>query len=169
MTDLFEGVPEDTKAQLLRACDMTRRTGTLIEAQMLQLRLWPQVVFKTVLDVTIEPLDIEQKTVNYLLRVKKMERGKDLEKRITVLEEWLRTLLGDDWQLHIKIRQKKGGPGRLIHHGQRKSPMTGPSQPQADIKAYEFKDAMTSFRRYKLSDPVAAYEAASASSQIKEK
>ena len=46
----FEGMTEDAKAQLLRAKDMTRRTGTLIEAQMLQLRLWPQVVFKDILD-----------------------------------------------------------------------------------------------------------------------
>jgi hypothetical protein len=169
VTDLFEGVTEDSKAQLIRARDMTRRTGTLIEAQVLQLRLWPQVVFKTVLDVTIEPLDIEQKTVNYLLRVKKMERGRDLEKRIAVLEEWLRTLLGDDWMLHIKVRLKKGGPGRLLHHGQRKAPLEGPCQPVADLKAYEFKDAMTSFRRYKLRDPQAALEAVAASNQIKEK
>jgi len=153
----FEGVTEDAKAQLLRAKDMTRRTGTLIEAQTLQLRLWPQVVFKEVLDVTIDPLDIDGKTVNYLLRVKTPPKGKDLAKRVAVLEDWLRSLLGDDWMLTIKVRQKKGGPGRLLHRGQRKAPLDNePAMPVADLKDYEFKTPVTDYRRYRLRDIAAA-------------
>jgi hypothetical protein len=148
---------EDAKSLLLRAKDMTRRTGTLVEAQMLQLRLWPQVVFKDVLDVTIDPLDIEGKTVNYMLRMSKPPKGKDLAKRAAALEDWLRSLLGDDWMLVIKTRQKKGGPGRLLHRGTRKAPLDNePAMPVADLKAYEFKTPVTDYRRYRLRDIAAA-------------
>lgn len=162
MSEQFDGMTEDAKAQLLRARDMTRRTGTLIEAQMLQLRLWPQVVFKDVLDVTIDPLDINGKTVNYLLRISKAPKGKDLAKRVGALEDWLRSLLGDDWALTIKVRQKKGGPGRLLHRGLRKAPVDNePAMPVADLKEYEFKTPVTDYKRYRLRDSAAAFEEAS--------
>ena len=158
----FEGVTEDAKAQLLRAKDMTRRTGTLVEAQTLQLRLWPQVVFKDVLDVTIDPLDVDGKTVNYLIRMSKPPKGKDLAKRVAALEDWLRSLLGDDWMLVVKTRQKKGGPGRLLHRGTRKAPLDNePARPVADLKEYEFKTPVTDFKRYRLRDMSAAFSEAS--------
>jgi hypothetical protein len=75
---------------------------------VLQLRLWPQVVFKDVLDVTIDPLDIEQKTLYYMLRVKTVPRGKDLLKRASIMEGWVRSLLGDDWVFNIKGATEEG-------------------------------------------------------------
>jgi hypothetical protein len=161
VTDFMEGLTEDAKAQLLRAKDLTRRTGTLIEAQVLQLRLWPQVAFN-VLDATIDPLDIEGKTVNYMLRVKTFPKTKDVEKRANVVADWVRTLLGDDWAINVRFRQKKGGPGKLMYRGERKRPVRGDAKPQADLPGYEFTDAMTEFKRYRLRDQQAAFEAASA-------
>lgn len=157
----MDGLPEDAKAQLLRARDLTRRTGTLIEAQVLQLRLWPRVAF-TVLDVTIDPLDIEGKMVNYMLRVKSYPKAKDAKKRSDIIATWVRTLLGDDWAINVKFRQKKGGPGKLLYKGERLEPVRGPARPQADLPGYEFTDALTDFRRYRLRDPRAAFDAASA-------
>lgn len=159
--DLFEGTPENVKQMLLRAKDQTRRTGVLVEAQVLQLRLWPRVVFKDVLDVIIDPLDIEGKTVNYVLRVKTPPKGKDLEKRIQVLEQSIHWLLGDDWGFVIKTRQKKGGPGKLLHrgsHAERREDYI--AQPKADLPAYEFQDAMTTFKRYRIRNEKEASEAA---------
>lgn len=164
MSNQFEGMNEDAKAQLLRAKDMTRRTGTLIEAQLLQLRLWPRIAFDKVLDVSIDPLDIDGKTVNYMLRVTKPPKGKDLARRVEHLENWLRSLLGDDWMLVIKTRQKKGGPGRLLHRGERAAPLDNePAMPVADLKEYEFKTPLSDFKRYRLRDAAAAFGEASVS------
>lgn len=163
MSDAFEGVPEDVKSLLLRAKDQTRRTGILCEPQVLQLRLWPRVVFKDVLDVDIDPLDIEAKTVHYLLRVKTPPKGKDLVKRAEVLAGWIRSLLGDDWVYNLKVRQKKGGPGRLVYRGERLQSLDAhTAHPKADLPAYEFRDALTTFKRYTLRDQASAYAEASA-------
>jgi len=163
VSDVFEGIPEDVKALLLRAKDQTRRTGILCEPQVLQLRLWPRVVFKDVLDVDIDPLDIEAKTVNYLLRVKVPPKGKDLAKRAEVLAGWIRSLLGDDWLFNLRVRQKKGGPGRSIYKGERKAPLDEHrAAPTADLPGYEFQNALTSFKRYKLRDLPGAFAEASA-------
>lgn len=161
--DLFEGTPENAKQMLLRAKDQTRRTGMLVEAQVLQLRLWPRVVFKDVLDVTIDPLDIESKTVHYLLRVKKPLQGKDLAKRFSILDQALHWLLGDDWGYVVKTRQKKGGPGKTVHRSAPGEAEVYKASPQADLPTYEFKDALTSFRRYRLRDEKGASEAAAQS------
>jgi hypothetical protein len=171
VSDLSNGMSEEVRAQLLRLKDLTRRTGVLAEPQMLQLRLWPRVVFKDVLDAELT-VDIEHRILNYMVRVQKPPKGKDRDLRVEALCVWVAELLGDEWAIVIKTRQKKGGPGKLLVKCERAAPIPGadPAAPVADLAAYEFKDPITEFRRYKLRDQAAAVaEVAEPLPPIKEK
>jgi len=138
----------DAKAQLLLAKDLTRRTGILVEAQITQLRIWPMVSFDDVSDVEINPLDVETKTIHYLWRVRKVPSGADLMRRAEQLGGWVRSLLGDDWKINIKIKQKKGGPGRLIWNGQRKVALSN-EEGEGRVEG-KYGAAMVGYKRYRL-------------------
>ena len=154
----MEGMSEEVRAQLMRLKDLTRRTGVLSEPQMLQLRLWPRVVFKDVLDVELQ-VDIVQRTLHYLVRVQKPPKGKDRDTRTSALFGWVALLLGEEWAMDIKTRQKKGGPGKLLVRCERSAPIPGSTPPEADLPEYEFKTPITQYRRYQLKDQSAAIEA----------
>lgn len=158
--DILAGVPENLRQHLLLAKAQTQRTGMLVDGQVYQLRLWPRVVLDDVVDLVIDPLDVEGKVVHYLLRIKKVPRGEDLAKRMVYLEKAVHWLLGDEWVIVVKTRQKKGGPGKLLYRGRRTAEADA-SKPTADLEAYEYQNPLINFRRYKLSDPVGAAEAAS--------
>jgi hypothetical protein len=76
---------------------------------------------------------------------------------------WLHSLLGEDWTFNVKVRQKKGGPGKLVYRGARAKPLDEyRAAPTADLPGYEFRDPVTDFKRYRLRDQVGAYAEASA-------
>lgn len=156
----LEGMPEDTKAQLLRLKDLTRRTGVVAETQVLQLKLWPYMLFNIVGNDAEAKLDPYEKHVSWDLRLKgKPPAGKDLKARGETLESWLRTLLGDEWLLDIRVRQKKGGTSKTLYKGARLQPVKGPAEPKADLPGYEFKDVMATYKRYNSLDEKLASEA----------
>ena len=158
MSEFLEGLDEDVKAQLLRLKDLTRRTAIIYAEQELQLKLWPHMLFEAT--DTEAVVDIENKSVHYVCRIKgKPYTGKKLVERVAAMEGWLRTLLGDDWTVDMKYRQKKGGTPKPLFRGQRLKPLTEHEPAKTDNKNYEFKTALEKFRRYASLDPAKATEA----------
>ena len=158
MSEFLEGMDEDIKAQLLRLKDLTRRTAIIYVEQELQLKLWPHMLFDAVDAEAVA--DIPDRAIHYVVRVKgKPPVGKSLKERGEALEGWVRTLLGDDWFVDVKVRQKKGGTAKMLYRGVRQKPITRSDPARADLPGYEFKTALEKFRRYASLDPVKAAEA----------
>ena len=90
----------DYTAQLVMLKDMTRRFGTLHEAQVLQLRLWPFTVNAT-LDNANAKVDIEGKRVEYVWTGSKMDLDKKYQFRLNTLNDNVKFLLGNDWSMTV--------------------------------------------------------------------
>jgi hypothetical protein len=83
--------------QLQQLKGLTVRTGSLHEAQILQLQLWPQVAFPHAISHTAE-VDTESKVVTFIIHssLKKEPRGARHERSVDMLTKWVRTILWDD-------------------------------------------------------------------------
>lgn len=89
------------REQLLLLRDLTRRTGVLHEAQLLNLKLWPLVIFPKASNSVIR-IDPEKYTVEYTLTWKiKGKKDADFKKRAKLLGKSVRWLLGDYWQVTV--------------------------------------------------------------------
>jgi hypothetical protein len=142
---------EDLKAQLLRLKDLTRRTGILQEAQVVQLEHWPYVLW----DISEHEtgVDSDQRAITFVLALKKKPTTAD-KKAAKRLEAWVWSLLGDEWMTKVFASSGKAkGLKKLVvkplYQGERKVPFEPPPPPGAD------------FKRYGLADQKAAFEVAS--------
>jgi hypothetical protein len=140
---------EDVKAQLLRLKDFTRRTGVLQEAQVIQLKHWPYVLFP--LEEHECHVDADDRALTYLLLKKGKKLAPTRKDRASAkrLEAWVWSLLGDEWKTFVNIlvpaSAAKGKKGKkmtvkLIHNGERKVPFEPPPPPGADFKRYGLTD-----------------------------
>ena len=91
--------------QLLLLRDMTARMGVIHDAQMLQLKMWPLVLFDNVKKCE-EHVNIEQKVLEFHILQTKGKYAVDREKRFEHLVDWSKWLLGHDWIVRIKERGK---------------------------------------------------------------
>lgn len=91
--------------QLLLLRDLTARTGLLHDAQRLQLRMWPIVLF-THAKKCEERVNIQDKEVDFIILQTKGKPPEDMEKRFASLNEWTKWLLGPDWLIRVKLRDK---------------------------------------------------------------
>lgn len=89
----------DPWAQLMWLRDLTRRTGVLHEAQVLQIKLYPHTVSKAIRNVEAT-VDMKKKVVTYTCDVTKREA--DFKKRTQMLGKCICELLGDEWQTVVK-------------------------------------------------------------------
>lgn len=85
--------------------DLTNRLGALHEAQVLQLKMWPLVLFQHVKKCE-ERVNIEAREIDFVLLQTKGEVPKDFKKRCMTLAEWTKWLLGGDWVVRVKLRDK---------------------------------------------------------------
>lgn len=112
MSDI-ESPSQRQQLQMLR--EMTRMTGALHEAQVLQLKMWPLMLFPWVSIKGVEfTWSVEQKVVTYTLSTMPGRKAneKQLQERTGVLNEWLHELLGDEWRVAVTI---KGKTAKAIH------------------------------------------------------
>ncbi len=110
--------------QLQMLQEQTRMTGALHEAQTLQLKMWPLVLFDCA--TSSFTWDPEKKQVLFtvsLTKTKKKATIKVLTERVEVLNRWVQTLLGDEWHVKLKTSGKGSSDGRWIA-GKRK--ISGP-------------------------------------------
>jgi hypothetical protein len=89
---------------------MTKTTGILHHAQIVQLKYWPRVVFphSTAAEVVYyEKTDTVKPVIEFRLVLgKKTKAPKDMKKRMSVLGGWVRELLGDEFGTKIKVGSK---------------------------------------------------------------
>lgn len=95
--------------QLLLLRDQTRRTDALHEAQVLQLKCWPRVLFDTS-TASQFAIDFAKKRIVFTVTTSRKKRPKgDIEFRLgpkraaEALNEYTKLLLGSDWDVDIKV------------------------------------------------------------------
>lgn len=103
MTPNFASPTQEQQLLLLR--DMTARMGVIHEAQVLQLKMWPLVLFGNVKKCE-EHINIENREVNFVILQTKGKQASDFKQRCEALADWTKWLLGSDWIVRVKIRDK---------------------------------------------------------------
>lgn len=91
--------------QLLMLKDLTARMGVLHEAQVFQLKMWPLVLF-THARKCEERVNIDGKEIDFVILQTKGKVPEDMEARMNALVDWTKWLLGDDWMVKVKLREK---------------------------------------------------------------
>lgn len=91
--------------QLLLLRDITARLGVLHEAQVLQLKMWPLVLFGNVKKCE-QHVNIEGKVIEYHILQTKGRYPNDKQARFDAMADWTHWLLGSDWIVRIKERGK---------------------------------------------------------------
>jgi hypothetical protein len=95
----------DHEKQLILLRDLTARMGVIHEAQQLQLKMWPIVLF-THGQKFEERVDINGKEVDFIILQTKGKKPADMDERFKALNDWTKWLLGDDWLVRVKLRDK---------------------------------------------------------------
>ncbi len=103
----------DHEQQLLLLRDLTARMGVMHDAQQLQLKMWPIALFSHAQKIE-EHVNLNDKEIDYVILKTKGKKPADMDKRFAALDEWTKWLLGDDWLVRVKLRDK------LIFRGPRK-------------------------------------------------
>lgn len=91
--------------QLILLREWTAKMGVLHDAQVLQIKMWPLTLF-THAKKCEEQVNIEGKELNYVIVQTKGAAPKDIKKRYEALIDWTKWLLGKDWTVRIKLRDK---------------------------------------------------------------
>jgi hypothetical protein len=148
--DISEGV----RAGLARLRDLTRMTGAIYDAQMLQLKYWPLILFPAS-QHSIE-YNNEERTLTIVMRLNAaLPEGDDLKLRIKTFQKWCWALLGDDWSVRLRYREGKGGKSKELYKGRRRQAVKKEAQPPIE---YGLK-ATTEFKRYQNLDKRKASQA----------
>jgi hypothetical protein len=90
--------------QLLLLRSMTERTGILHEAQLLQLKMYPIAMITNSKSAEIK-VDIEGKVIDFFLKLDK-KKNAELEIQCERVSEAVKWLLGPDWLVRVRVRDK---------------------------------------------------------------
>lgn len=119
----------DPMEQLLLLRGMTKATGALHEAQVLQLKMYPLVMLSN--SVSSEfTFDWEKRTVEFAIKTKG-KQDKDFDKRMEYLDKSVKMLLGDEYLVTVKLNDK------LKFTGARKIVVPPLPNPQYDREKFE--------------------------------
>jgi hypothetical protein len=91
------------RQQLQVLKETTRLTGGLHEAQVLNLKMWPLILFTNVCGSSFS-WDPDKKTVSFVLVLEPKAKKKKQawwEKRVNILNEWVHELLGSEWIVEV--------------------------------------------------------------------
>lgn len=111
--------------ELLALRDLTKRTGILYEAQVVNLKYWPYVLF-AISDHQILP-DDQKRILTFNLKFTK-KKPKNLKELCYTLERWCWNILGEEWQ--VKMRDARSG--NWLFQGERGVPWKPPPVEGAD-------------------------------------
>jgi hypothetical protein len=94
---------EEILEQLGLLKGITVRLGILHEAQVLQLQMWPLVLFPHALSSTAE-VDTDKHIVNFkiLTSLKNKPSGKSHTKAVKELDKWVKNILWDDTRIKFE-------------------------------------------------------------------
>jgi len=97
---------DKTLQDLLNLRALTDRMGCLHELQVVQLKNWPWVLFNNLTRFDVVP-DVKTKIVEFRFSLSKTKKmPKDSKKRFDALNEWVKTLLGNDWLIKVVAKKK---------------------------------------------------------------
>jgi hypothetical protein len=114
----------DHEKQLLLLRDLTQRMGVIHDAQQLQLKMWPIVLF-THGQKFEEHVNVEGKEVDFIILQTKGKKPTDMDDRFKALNDWTKWLLGDDWLVRVKLRDK------VIYRGMRRVALKNKTEKEA--------------------------------------
>lgn len=93
--------------QLAQLRQMSSLTGHLHEAQVLQLRAWPMVLFMHARSCAAE-VDPDLRVIRFKIKRRLFaRRPKDVGKRRNLLARSVRDMLGSEWEIEIVERGRK--------------------------------------------------------------
>lgn len=92
-------MPDKTAKKILELQHLTRRTGMLHEAQILNLKMWPRVIVPGCSASEVR-VDMEKCNVDYNLTVRG-KAAKAFKQRLDSLTEATQWMLGAEWQVRI--------------------------------------------------------------------
>lgn len=98
-------VDPSAEEQLILLRNITATMGVLHEAQVLQLKWWPLTLF-THARKCEERINIERKEIDFVILQTKGQPPKDIKKRYEAIVEWTKWLLGSEWTVRIRLRDK---------------------------------------------------------------
>ena len=122
----------DHEKQLLLLRDLTQRMGIIHDAQQLQLKMWPIVLF-THGQKFEERVNVEEKEVDFVILQTKGKKPIDMDERFKALNDWTKWLLGDDWLIRVKLRDK------VLYRGMRRVALRNKVEPAKVGKSDEGK------------------------------
>ena len=112
--------PQDVKEQLGLLRELTRRTGVLHEAQVLQLSYWVRIMVDNSTDAVILPeLDVNDQLAAITFDVTTEGRDRpitELRERLVHLDEHVKFLLGSQIATKVKLNGKL-----MVEYGPRAS------------------------------------------------
>src|SRR5712664_4042905 len=104
------GLDRAVEEQVMVLRDLVRHTGVLYELQVKNLTAWPKVVLThAVVDTRI---DTDECLVEYTMRSKSGKQPSKFKRRIKMLDESVKWLLGPEWMVTILDGKKTIFTGR---------------------------------------------------------
>lgn len=90
--------------QLMTLREMTRKTGLLHDAQVFQLKMYP-LALTNATKVSIE-YDYDKKNVIFNIIETQGRAPKEIKKKLDLICQWTKTLLGEEYSVKIKTKNK---------------------------------------------------------------
>lgn len=98
-------IENNLEEQLILLRDLTKRMSVLHDAQRLQLQMWPIVLFQEAKNVQSE-LSMDKREITFLVQ-QPGKATKDFKTSCATLNDWVKWLLGDEWIVKVKLRDKQ--------------------------------------------------------------
>lgn len=100
----MSSLANDTKSwdELLLLKKMTETTGVLHDAQVLQLKHWPLLLFEHAKRIFSE-VSTNKHSVHLRMTVKDAKEPTDVKDRYVALDTWIKRMLGDHWALVVYV------------------------------------------------------------------
>lgn len=92
------------KEQLGLLRELTKTTGVLHEAQVQQIRYWPVLLFEA---KSAAEISTQTNTIHYKIMPTKTKKKIKWDKPSSLLAEWTKALLGEDWTVLVQVGKGK--------------------------------------------------------------
>jgi hypothetical protein len=139
-------VTSEVTESLLQLRYVSEMTGGIHEAQLLQLKAWPKILFPVEQHTLLHDGDTKTLTIGMAFTRELTDEEADRPQKLI---EWCRHLLGDSWSIILKSKVvgTKTKQKVLAQHKVKTKRLPNVTQ-----------DSVLEFRTYKLIDPKKAYE-----------
>lgn len=120
----------DAESQLMTLRGLTKNTGVLHEAQVLQVKAWPIVLFSNCKSSKFS-FCWEKREVEYDIKTKGRGKKDEMDRGVLLLDHYTKTLLGPEYTVTIFFN------GVQKYVGMRKIVAPPAPDPKYDVKGFE--------------------------------